>query len=117
MRPCPPTSERKTERHVWVHRVAIDVRTTTGPSKPRCGDDEQVNTSNDESFDTLEELDAVPYVGAEVLDAMLTYAVAHDYVPAGVASCVDNTHLRDCDQGGAIVARLLGCMARTRRPG
>ncbi len=46
----------------------------------RIGDDEAPGTSDDERFDTLAELDAVPSVGPVAFQRLLAYATARGYV-------------------------------------
>lgn len=48
----------------------------------RLGDDDVAGTADDERFDTLTELDAVPFVGPVAWRALLAYAEANGYVPA-----------------------------------
>jgi hypothetical protein len=46
----------------------------------REGDDGQPGTGDDQTFDTLAELDAVPYVGPAAFKALLAYAKANGYI-------------------------------------
>jgi hypothetical protein len=46
----------------------------------RLGDDGVAGTDDDEQFDTLAELDAVPFVGPAAFDKLLSYARANGYV-------------------------------------
>lgn len=46
----------------------------------RAGDDETSNTSDDEKFETLAELDAVPFMGPIAFGKLLAYAQANDLV-------------------------------------
>ena len=46
----------------------------------RLGDDETAGTADDERFDTLAELDAVPFVGPVAWQSLLAYAEANGYV-------------------------------------
>lgn len=48
----------------------------------RRGDDELASTSDDETFDSLAELDAVPYVGPVAFGKLLSYATSNGYVAA-----------------------------------
>jgi hypothetical protein len=48
----------------------------------RSGDDATAGTADDEQFDTLRELDAVPYVGPVAFAKLRSYAQAHGYIVA-----------------------------------
>jgi hypothetical protein len=61
--------------------VGLDRRAATGIVKRRDGADKLAGTADDNLFDTLAELDAVPYVGALAFTRLHTYAVANGYVP------------------------------------
>lgn len=58
----------------------LDSRAAKGIVAHRDGPDGKGGTADDNPFDTIAELDAVPYVGTAALDAMLTYARAHGFV-------------------------------------
>jgi len=62
--------------------VALDRRAAEGIVAHRAGADGVAPSSDDDRFDTLAELDDVPYVGAAALGALLAYAVANP-PPAG----------------------------------
>lgn len=51
----------------------------------RNGDDGQVATADDNPFDSLAELDDVPFVGPTALEALLHYAIAQGYLPESSA--------------------------------
>ncbi len=52
----------------------------------RNGGDTLVGTADDDAYDTLAEVDAVPYVGPATLRDLLTYAQAHGYGGAAAPS-------------------------------
>jgi hypothetical protein len=60
--------------------AGLTSRVATNISKHRAGVDEQLGTDDDDTFDSLDELDEVPYVGSRVLGALLDYARANGYV-------------------------------------
>jgi hypothetical protein len=60
--------------------VPLDVRAVRGIMAVREGPDGEVGTSDDGSFQTLVELDAVPYVGPIALERLTAYAVEHGFV-------------------------------------
>jgi hypothetical protein len=49
----------------------------------RLGDDGLAGTPDDGHFDTLAELDAIPFIGPIAFQKLLTYAEANGYVPPG----------------------------------
>ncbi len=59
--------------------VGLDRRAAQNIVAYRLGDDGIAGTSDDERFDTLAELDAVPYVGPVVFAKLLAYADANGY--------------------------------------
>lgn len=63
-----------------VSKAGINQAAANGISYYRLGDDQLVGTSDDERFDTLAELDAVPYVGPSEFLKLLTYAKTLGYV-------------------------------------
>lgn len=75
--------------------VALDRRAAKGIVEHRDGPDGIPATSDDDPFDTLEELDAVPYVGKVAFAKLLAYAKAHGYVPqapSSVETCSGEVH-------------------------
>ena len=46
----------------------------------RLGDDEEAGTSDDQRFDSLAELDNLPFVGPIAFGKLLSYARAHGYI-------------------------------------
>lgn len=69
--------------------VGLDRRAAENIIARRDGADALAGTGDDDLFDTVAELDAVPYVGASALDALLAYAVAHGYLPGTDAPTED----------------------------
>lgn len=71
--------------------VALDARAASGIVDYRHGDDLTPGTDDDRTFETLEELDAIPYVGPYAFEQMLQYARANGYVddPSGCTSHSD----------------------------
>ena len=61
--------------------------------KHRAAGDGQLNTSDDDLFDDLAELDAVPQVGPSALKALLAYAIERGYMPAGQAEVIFSPQL------------------------
>lgn len=59
--------------------VALDVRAATNIIAHRDGADAIPGTADDDLFDDIAEVDAVPYVGPAALQALLAYAQAHGY--------------------------------------
>ncbi len=59
--------------------VGLDRRAAENIVAYRLGDDGIGGTSDDEQFDTLAELDAVPYVGPVAFDKLLAYADVNGY--------------------------------------
>jgi cysteine-rich repeat protein len=69
------------------HDVALDVRAA-----------KKIVFTRDDGFDTLEELDAVPWVGPHAFELLLDYARANDRIP----SCGDGAQqpvMEQCDDG------------------
>lgn len=61
--------------------VGLDTRAAKNIVAFRAGADTSLGTSDDQTFDTLAALDAVPYVGPRTFERLLTFALAHGYVP------------------------------------
>ena len=61
--------------------VGLDARAAAGIAKHRAGADKALGTSDDDRFDTLAELDRVPYVGKTAFAKLLAYARANGFVP------------------------------------
>src|SRR5262249_20780584 len=55
----------------------------------RDGEDGEPGTADDNRFDDLAELDAVPFVGQKALSALLDYAIAHGYLHADTGRTTD----------------------------
>src|SRR5262249_59849011 len=62
--------------------VGLSSRVAHNIAMHRAGADGKVGTADDNDFDDLAELDAVPYVGPRVFSTLLVYAEAHGYVKA-----------------------------------
>ncbi len=71
---------------VLDEQVPLDARAARNIVAHREGPDAVSGTVDDDPFDTLEELDAVSYVGTAALDALLAYAHANDYVAEPASS-------------------------------
>jgi Proprotein convertase P-domain len=63
--------------------VPLDKRAATNLIAHRDGADGVRGTTDDDRFDTVAEVDAVPYVGDSALDHLRAYAAAHGYTPSG----------------------------------
>lgn len=79
----------------------------------RTGDDEVTGTSDDETYDSLRELDSIPFVGAVAFGKLLAYAEAKGFTddPPGVTPASDDPFDPDACQGApmsqqATMARL-----------
>lgn len=66
--------------------VGLDARAAKNIVKRRNGADALLGTSDDNRYDTIAELDAVPYVAAAAFAKLLAYAEANGYVPAAMTS-------------------------------
>jgi hypothetical protein len=60
--------------------VGLSDRVATNITNHRAGVDKKLDTSDDDEFNDLVELDGVPYVGKNVFAALLDYARSHGYV-------------------------------------
>lgn len=67
----------------------------------RTGDDETAATSDDETFDSLRELDSIPFVGAVAFGKLLAYAEAEGFTddPPGAPSTTDDPFDPNACQG------------------
>ena len=63
--------------------VGLDRRAAENIISHRDGADATPETADDDSFDSIAELDDVPYVGASALSKLLSYAETHGYGPGG----------------------------------
>src|SRR5262245_49854790 len=61
-------------RDELIAKAKVAENAVTEIDAHRRGPDGASGTSDDEAFDSLDELDAVPFVGAKVLDKLLAYA-------------------------------------------
>jgi hypothetical protein len=61
--------------------VGLDARAASGIAKHRAAADAALGTADDDRFDTLAELDKVPYVGKTAFTKLLAYARANGFVP------------------------------------
>lgn len=77
------------DRDTMVGDVQLSERVADALLAFRAGDDEEIDTEDDATFETLAELDAVPYVGPRVFAAMLEYAREHELVPAAPSEPTD----------------------------
>lgn len=60
--------------------AALDARAARGIIAHRDGADATTGTDDDDRFDDLAELDAVPFVGRIAFDRLLAYAIDHGYL-------------------------------------
>ena len=65
-------------RDTLVETVGLATRSADALVAYRIGDDEQAGTADDERFDGLAELDAIPYIGPVAFGKLLAYVRAHD---------------------------------------
>jgi len=61
----------------------LDARAAKNLIAHRDGKDGRFGTSDDDRFDTIDEVDAVAYVGDSALQKLLTYAIDNDWIPSG----------------------------------
>lgn len=71
--------------------IGLDARAARAIAQHRAGADGLFPSSDDELFDDLEELDAVPYVGNAALSRLSAYAQAH---PAPAGETVEGVRFR-----------------------
>jgi hypothetical protein len=73
-------------------QVGLASAAATNIAAYRKGDDETAGTSDDEQFDTLRELDSIPFVGPVAFGKLLAYAQAHGFTtnPAPATSTSDD---------------------------
>jgi protocatechuate 3,4-dioxygenase beta subunit len=64
-----------------VDEVGLSDRAAANIVNVKVGDDGLVGTADDRTFQTLQQLDDVPYVGPKVFAALLAYARIHGFVP------------------------------------
>jgi len=70
----------ESSRALLEDEVGLSADAAKGIVAYRLGDDEQSGTVDDEVFDTLAELDAVPFVGPVAFSKLLAYATAQGYL-------------------------------------
>jgi hypothetical protein len=68
--------------------VGLGTRTSDAILKVRNGKDKKAGTTDDVVFATLQQLDAVPYVGPAALNKLVAYAEKAGFVPAAPAGVV-----------------------------
>lgn len=75
------------DRTTTVARLDVDVmldrRAAVNLVAHRDGADGVAGTADDDAFDSIAEVDAVPYVGPAALEHLRAYAAAHGYMPSG----------------------------------
>lgn len=69
-------------------------------TKHRAGADKKLGTADDDPFDTLKELDDVPYVGPKTFQHLVEYAKAHGFIAASFCP----TEHADTAKNGAPIA-------------
>lgn len=74
-------NDAKTTLYVLDELVPLNKTAATNLIAHRNGPDGVFGTADDNLFDDLAEVDAVPYVGPAALDALLAYALSKGYVP------------------------------------
>ncbi len=72
--------------------VGLDIRAADGIYSRRVGPDGVAETEDDAPFETLAQLDAVPWVGPSAFRKMKAYALEHGY---GIVSCDDGLMVMD----------------------
>jgi hypothetical protein len=66
------------DRDVLDYDVALDSRAADNIAEYRNGPDQTLGTTDDNPYDTIAELDAIPYVGSVALTKLVAYAAAQD---------------------------------------
>lgn len=75
-------NDRGTTTTLLDIQVALDARAARGLTAHRNGPDGRLGTADDDRFDTIAEVDAVPRVGDVALQRILDYADAHGWIPS-----------------------------------
>lgn len=65
-----------------VDDVGVSSRVATNITTHRAGADKKLGTSDDDVFDSLRELDDIPYVGPRTFERLVDYARDHGFVSA-----------------------------------
>src|SRR5690606_27916344 len=73
----------ETTHSVLDDDVPLDKRAAANLVAHRNGPDGVFGTADDDLFDDVAEVDAVPWVGPAAIDKLLAYATAQGYVPSG----------------------------------
>lgn len=76
-------NDETTTLSVLDHDVALDKRAAENLIGFRAGPDGTLNTGDDVSFRTIEEVDAVRWVGPAALNRITAYAETHGWIPRG----------------------------------
>ncbi len=76
-------ADRTTTLAVLDDSVPLDRRAAENLIAHRDGADGVFGTADDDAFDTIAEVDTIPYVGPVALERLRAYAVDHGFVPAG----------------------------------
>lgn len=84
-----------------VDKAGVASRAATGIEAHRLGADHAAATADDDKFDTLDELDAVPYVGSRAFEKLLAYAKELGWVTEHQLPGFDETVLV-ADSGGRL---------------
>ncbi|HEU0033078.1 MAG TPA: phospholipase D-like domain-containing protein [Kofleriaceae bacterium] len=87
--------------------AGITSRVATNIVKHRDGADGVAGTADDDKFDTLAELDAIPYVGPVTLNALLTHARDRGLVATGARIDVIFSPQAAADSHNARIAQLI----------
>ncbi len=82
--------------------VGLDARAARGIVEHRAGPDGIEGTDDDDLFDTLAELDAIPYVGEIALSRLADYAQSHGDLEPESETCVPEVHLSSNHQVRAV---------------
>jgi hypothetical protein len=90
-------------RTLLADDVGLSARVAKNITVHRAGADAKLGTSDDDTFDDLAELDAVPYVGKHVFSALVEYAKDHGYVHGGGGGNVCKTEHAGKTPSGASV--------------
>jgi phosphatidylserine/phosphatidylglycerophosphate/cardiolipin synthase-like enzyme len=85
----------------------VTIRVATNIVKHRDGADATLGTADDDKFDTLAELDKIPYVGPATLNALVEYARTKGFIAAGAKIDVVFSPQPAADSHNARIAQMI----------
>jgi len=103
-----------------IGKAKVSKRAVAGIDEHRLGGDGIAGTADDDAFDTLDALDAIPYVGTRAFDKLLAYADRLGWVDEDVGSHqldgFDETLLAADSSGRLAVLRVGAAFSRAALP-